>query len=448
VAGRCDIPKDQADACAAGWCVLVAAAVLAMSPDLARTMSRWPVSADGHPVASGPLADEPTVRAALLAAVLVVADDASTEVGRWFHGGCPPDELRRAARRAFVATLVHPQPARARHAQRQVGTWATSAWLLPELKRSFDSVTEPALRQVFADAHHRIGKAALAAPEPRAANPIRRSTQPGRLYRFDRMLAQLVRAVVTATGPDRLYGVDVAALRASTSDGSLRIRDEASSDGRTTVDLWHALAAAGGHGELLGGDRFIRYLLAETATAAGLLDAEGHCLQIEHADPIRAPFARPPSAQEAADLQGNGRTRPLRWMTPWAGDVPDGTAIRLRWRSQDVFVADPVPAHIIRVCGLLYRKVRADADAATYFDSDEIHHALRVLGGALFPGGVLMVGSVVDALDASTRFTDADVFQRVDRSGGASLHHCGRLGRGLGDEPARTLSLDPHVGEE
>jgi hypothetical protein len=388
---------------------------------------------------------DPGDRAELLTAVLLAAGDHAPEIAAVLAGCLPADELRAAARRAFVAMLAHPEPSRATLALRRAGTVVTSARLLPELAEACRRAATPTVRDALAEAHHRIGKRVLAAPDARAVSRIRRSTHTGRLFQLDRMIAHLAGlAQQPAAAPDVLAGVDLALLRAALpGDGAIRIRDEAVSDGRTTVDLWHALRAAGVHGDLVGGDHFSDYVLVRAGADEGVLDGRGRCLQIECGPPGGAPTGRVPEPGEATAVTLEAATdrRPLRWITPLApADVGDD-GLRLHFRDQDVFAPDPVPAHVIRVCGLLYRRLRPDVDAETYFADDDITAALALLGAGLHPGGVLVVGSVIDAADDAARYTDVDVFQRTEGPEGQLLRHCARLGLGLGpavpDRPIR-----------
>jgi hypothetical protein len=399
----------------------------------------WRADADGslRPEALAEIG--PQDRADLLAALLLAADENASEVAAVLVGSLPAGELRAAARRAFVAALAHPEPSRATLARRRAGTVVTSGQLLADLTEACRRTSPPEIRNALAEAHHRIGKAVLAAPDARAVSRIRRSTHTGRLYRLDRMVAQFARLAQRRTEtPGVLAGVDLTLLRtalhAGGGSGAIRIRDEAVSDGRTTVDLWRTLRDAGVHGELVGGDRYSGLALVRTGAEEGLLDARGRCVQIESGPPGGAPTGRVPEPGEAAAaaLETAGQRQPLRWVTPLAPSEAEDAGLRLRFRDHDVFEPDQVPAHVIRVCGLLYRRLRPDVDAETYFEDHDITAALAVLGAGLHPGGVLVVGSVIDAADDSVRYTDADVFQRLAEPEGQVLRHCARIGLGLG----------------
>ncbi|WP_344015793.1 hypothetical protein [Kitasatospora atroaurantiaca] len=423
------------------WSVLVAATALAAGAAGRQVSVRWPATAVGGLDPAAPAEWEPQDRADLLAAVLLAADEEAPTVASALAAYLPHEELRAAARRAFVASLAHPEPSRAQLARRRAGSVVTSGWLLADLAAAYRQAARPEVRDALAEAHHRIGKAVLAAPDARAVSRIRRSTHTGRLYRLDRLIAQIAAlAQDEAAQPGVVAGVDTALLRSSLcaagEAGTLRIRDEAVSDGRTTVDLWHALSAVGARGELVGGDRYSGFVLARGKEDAGLLAADGSCLQVECGPPGGAPAGRAPQPGEpaVAALESADHRRPLRWVTPLAPPEAqrEDAPLRLRFRDHDVFAPDPEPAHLIRACGLLYRRLRSDVDAETYFPDAEITAALALLGAGLHPGGVLVVGSVIDSADDAVRHTDADVFQRLDGEGGPVLRHCARIGLGLG----------------
>jgi len=445
-------PGSGADTLA--WSVLVAATALAAGAAGRQVGVHWPATGVGGLDPAGPAESEPQDRADLLAAVLLAADEDAPTVASALAEYLPHEELRAAARRSFVASLAHPEPSRAQLARRRAGTVVTSGWLLADLAEAYHRAARPEVRDALAEAHHRIGKAVLAAPDARAVSRIRRSTHTGRLYRLDRLIAQIAcLAQDRAAHPAAVAGVDTALLRSSLhadgADGALRIRDEAVSDGRTTVDLWHALSARGVRGELVGGDRYSGFVLAQGKEDAGLLAADGSCLQVECGSPGGAPAGRAPQPGEpaVAALESAERRRPLRWVTPLAptGAQQQDAPLRLRFRDHDVFAPDPEPAHLIRACGLLYRRLRSDVDAETYFPDGEITAALALLGAGLHPGGVLVVGSVIDSADDAVRHTDADVFQRLDGEGGPVLRHCARVGLGLGPAvPERPILLADH----
>ena len=198
------------------------------------------------------------------------------------------------------------------------------------------------------------------------------------------------------------------------------------------------------HGELVGGDRYSDFALVRAGAEEGVLDARGRCLQIECGTPGGAQAGRVPEPGEAAAaaLEAAALRQPLRWVTPLAPPEAEESALRLRFRDQDVFEPDQTPAHVIRVCGLLYRRLRPDVDAETYFEDEDITAALALLGAGLHPGGVLVVGSVIDAADDAVRYTDADVFQRSEGPEGRSLRQGARIGLGLGPAvPDRPIPL-------
>ncbi|MFD0404441.1 hypothetical protein [Kitasatospora sp. NPDC127116] len=421
--------------------VLVAATALALPAAFGPAHGAWPVDGAGRPHPEGPDGAESLNgealpvedRVAVLAAVLLAAGDAAATVVETLSLHWPVQQIRAASRVAYVAGLAHPQPARHRLALRRAGDAVTSCWLLPELRSAYRRTSSPAVRVAIEEAHHLIGKAALAAPDERAVSRIRRSTHFGRLHRLDRLITQLV---VSAGGDGgHVAGVDVGLLgRSLDVGGAVRVRDEAVSDGRTSVDLWHALRDAGVRGTVLAGDPYSAITLVETPDgAAGVLDGSGRCIQVESTEALELPSARRPDcgAPIARGLESASARTACQWVTP-AHPSPDrcaAAALALEFRSHDVFVHDPRPAQVIRACGLLYRRLRDDVDADTYFTDADIAAAISRLGDDLAPGGVIVVGSVIDSRDGRRRYTDADVLQRMSDG---ELRHCARLGRGVG----------------
>ncbi|MEU9096826.1 hypothetical protein [Streptomyces sp. NPDC048361] len=407
----------------------------------------WEVRPGGAPA---PLLPADGDRAEVLAAVLLAADETADDVLGALRG-CPRPVLRNAVRRAYVAALAHPQPARSRVALRQAGTAAASLWLLPDLADAYRDADSAEVRQVLSEAHHLVGKKALPAPEQRAVTRIRRSTHQGRLHRVDGLMAQWAALAVAArpmegaaiavngrpvegdAGRTGAYaGVDTGLLGAALGPtGQLIIRDEAVSDGAATVDLWQALRRRGVTGEVVGGDRWSSMWLVELPDGtAGALDHEGRCIQVDDAACGVLPSAHRPTDDEpaAARLAKAGGGRRVDWVTPQAGDC-EGAGLRLRFRPHDVFDAERRGAHMIRVCGLLYRRQRPDVDAESYFSDQDIALALDRLGMGLVDGGVLIAGSVTDTDDGRRRYTDMDVFQRMSDG---RLRHCHRWGLGVG----------------
>ncbi|MET9361746.1 hypothetical protein ABZX93_12590 [Streptomyces sp. NPDC006632] len=403
--------------------VLVAALALAALGD----SGRWEVTPGG---AAAPVLPRGADEEKVLAAVLLAADETAHDVLGALTG-CPAPVLRRAVRRAYVAALAHPQPARSRVALRQAGTVASSLWLLPDLSTAFRDTDRAEVRQVLGEAHHLVGKRALPAPDGRAVTRIRRSTHQGRLHRIDRLMAQWA-ARAAAGEPGEFAGVDTGLLGGALGPSrTLTVRDEAVSDGAATVDLWHALRRSGVRGDVVGGDRWSTMWLVELPDGtAGALDPEGRCIQVDGPTPDVLPSAHGSTGDEpvAARLAKAGGRRRVDWVTPQAGDC-EGAGLRLRFRAHDVFEADRDRAHMIRVCGLLYRRQRPDVDAESYFSDEDIALALDRLGAGLVDGGVLIVGSVTDTDDGRRRHTDMDVFQRM-RDG--RLRHCHRWGLGVG----------------
>ncbi|WP_330334612.1 hypothetical protein OHS33_35850 [Streptomyces sp. NBC_00536] len=389
---------------------------------------RWDVTPGGAPA---PVLPQHTDRAEVLGAVLTAADEAAEDVLAALRGGCPDPVLRAALRRAYVAALAHPQPARSRVALRQAGGAAASVWLLPDLSAAFHGTDAAEVRQVLGEAHHRVGKKALPAPEGRAVARIRRSTHQGRLHRIDRLMAEWA-ALAAAGGSGTHVGVDIGLLAAALGPArNLTVRDEAVSDGAATVDLWHALRRHGVAGELVGGDRWSSMWLVELSDgAAGALDHDGRCIQVDGSARDVLPSAHRPKDDDPAAVRlaaADDRQR-VDWVTPAAADC-DGGDLALGFRTRDVFDVDPERAHLVRVCGLLYRRLRPDVDADSYFSDEDIALAIDRLGAGLADGGVLVVGSVTDTADGRRRHTDVDVFQR-SRDG--RLRHCHRWGRGVG----------------
>ncbi|WP_205315542.1 hypothetical protein, partial [Nonomuraea lactucae] len=418
--------------------LLIAVTALATPGKCGPAHGAWPIDGSGRPRLDGPDGAEgldggATARVAVLGAVLLAADDAAATVAETLRGHWPVPQIRSAARVTYIAGLAHPQPARRRQACRRTGEVVTSCWLLPGLRSAYRRTTSPAVRLAIDEAHHLIGKAALAAPDERAVSRIRRSTYSGRLHRLDRLIAQLV--VSAADGGEPVAGVDVELLRRSLDEGgAVRIRDEAVSDGRTSVDLWHALRDAGVRGTVLAGDRYSAFTLVETPDgAAGVLDGSGRCIQIESTEVLELPAARRPGLGDptARRLEVSPARTACRWVTPARPPLEQCAAagLALEFRGQDVFVHDPRPAQIIRACGLLYRRLRDDVDADSYFADADIAAAISGFGDDLTVGGVLLVGSVIDSRDSRRRYTDVDVLQRT---AGGELRHCARLGRGVG----------------
>jgi hypothetical protein len=403
--------------------VLVGALALAA---LGRS-GRWDLTPGGTPA---PVLPPGPDRAEVLAAVLLAADEAAEDVLAALRG-CPEPVLRAARRRAYVAALAHPQPARSRVALRQAGTAAASVWLLPDLSAAFRGTDSAEVRQVLSEAHHRVGKSALPAPESRAVARIRRSTHQGRLHRLDRLMAEWAGLAAAGESGEHM-GVDIGLLGGALGPGEkLLVRDEAASDGAATVDLWHALLRRGVRGEVVGGDRWSSMWLVELPDGtAGALDHQGRCIQIEGSAPDVLPSARRPEGDEAVAvrLESAGDRRRADWVTPQAGDCSGG-GLRLGFRTHDVFDADRERAHMVRVCGLLYRRQRPDVDADSYFSDEDIALALGRLGAGLLDGGVLVVGSVTDTADGRRRHTDVDVLQRLPDG---RLRHCRRWGLGVG----------------
>ena len=425
------------------WAVLVACASRTLLADPPVAASRWPLEGGEPELAQAPFTGDRELTL-FLTAMLLAAGDATGRLARQLLTSVDVDLLHRAVRASYVCDLAHPGGMRAAIARRRAGSPVNSAWLLPELSRAYEHCREPDLRTAIADAHHRIGKHALSARDPRSVTPIRRSTHSGRLWRADQILVELIRmAGPTVELIGHLYGVDLEALHralAANSPRGVRIRDEAVADGQTTVDLWWALHGAGVRGWLVASDPFSEFELVTTDCGDQLvLGPDGRCLQAETIS-AGLPDA---DAEPARTVPPGAQRERHRWITPRAGEIPRSSGLRLEFRGHDVFTPDPVPAHLIRVCGLLYRSVRGDVDARSYFGDQDIEAALTILGSGLVPGGVLMVGSVIDAADDSCRYTDLDLFQRLDGEGSDYLYHCGRTGVGLGEVARPRLALHP-----
>jgi hypothetical protein len=306
---------------------------------------------------------------------------------------------------------------------------------------------------MLATAHYEIGKRALTTYDERAEMPIFRSTHAGRHRKLDELLCSLLTAASrNDDGWVSLFGVDLAELRTALREAPLRIRDEAVSSGQTSIDLWRALQFENLEGEIIASDAHLRFHRVATESAAGTVGTNGRCVEVcscSARSPLRCERSAAADARarelELAFARHDDAVRSANefdWITPLADEARHDPRLPLRFREFDVFACDTLPAHAIRVCGLLYERLRPDADAESYFSTARIRDALRVLGRGLRPGGLLVAGSVIDSSDGQRRYTDADVFQRRDRNGRGHLVHCCRIGLGIGPAALDALTVE------
>lgn len=381
-----------------------------------------------------------------LAALLVAADEAAVDVVGALRTDCPwlsPGSLLHATAIAYAAALADPRLGRANRADRRAGGPVTSAFFLPALQEAASLAGSRPTADRIALAHHRIGKA-LVTTDHRAVAHVRRSTYRGRYRHLDVLLADILGAALAcragALAAERVHGVDVAALAASLpEDGSLRICDEAVSDATTTLDLKDAIARLGTPAEISAGDVNMRFGLVAAGEVLGVVDASGSCVQTCGPHVPGWPWRALPAADDkdaARAVAEAAASEPaavawLRWLHPAASGEPrPGDQVGLSFSQRDLFEPRPPWANAVRAMGVLYRRQRDDADAASYFDDATVLAGVRALGTSLLPGGVALIGSVIDSVDGLRTYTDADFVQRSESS--AVLRHVARLGLGLG----------------
>ncbi|MEU4771520.1 hypothetical protein [Micromonospora sp. NPDC023644] len=390
----------------------------------------------------------PAPRWQLCAALVAAGDDVEEVAGQLgqLSGLAAADRLA-AEHDSVVWRLGSPEPAVADRTMRRVGVSLRSPLLLRALAAAVASATDPVVVERLARAHHVLGRATLVTTSERAVNPVRRSSYRGRYHQLDALVSDWFRLLDPATAAlSRYRGVDLGAWRSACASGRLRIVDEAVADGLITVELAAAVAAAVGdrdvevHGRDLNMDFYEVWLDPETVA---VVDANGATVWL-WADGVQLDPAAPESAarREAARNRfagwgPNQRAQAgFRWLDPTP--PPAGIArVDLRFDSHDVFASDPRPAHLIRVAGLLYRRLRPDVDADSYFTDEAITHALANLGRGLVEGGLLLVASVVDRRDGTRLYHDSDVYQR----GPDELVRVQRIGLGLGPTMPTTVRL-------
>jgi hypothetical protein len=381
-----------------------------------------------------------------LAALLTAADEEAADVLALLGNECgkvPASLLTRAAAVAYAGALTSAGGALAALAERRAGDTVTSAFFLPLLQSVGSRTDCDRVRDRIALAHHRIGKAALGTTDPRALAPLRRSTYRGRYRHLDVLLVNILRAAVAARGrrpaPESEYGVDIAALAASLpAHGPVRIADDAVSDATTTLDLRDALGPIGMPVEISAGDINMDFGLVTAGEVMGVVDDEGRCVQIcGSAVPgwpwrgLRADHDRQQAlrVEQAATMPGS--VTAMRWLHPMAAqETMRSGHVQLSFVRRDVFQLRRPWANVTRAVGVLYRQLRNEVDASSYFDDESVLSGVRAVGRGLLPGGVALVGSVVGAADGSRTYTDADILQRS--AAGECLHHVARIGLGLG----------------
>lgn len=377
------------------------------------------------------LAAEPDARMALAAALGLPA----ARLPAWVE----------AEAEAAVWALAHPDPAVAGRAYRRTGAVTRSPLLLPRFAAAARSASDADVRARIGRAHHRLGRRTLVTAQPGATAPVRRNTYGGRYRMFDELVADLVQLLDGGHAIGEHSGVDIAAWR-SESGPAVLVVDEAASDGRTTGDLATELRSRPLARPVRVVGRDVNMEFTEEwsdSDTVSVLDASGRCL-----------WSRTAGARSNVAHDGPGGTRDasgprrFRWLAPDLPDAEHDGPVRLAFESHDLFASSEPPADVVRAFGVLYERLRTEADADSYFDTVRITAGLRQLGRALRPGGVLMAGSVVDDVDDTSTFVDVDVFQRRDDRE-PRLVRVRRHGLGLGPAAPPLLSLlDTDTTEE
>lgn len=401
-----------------------------------------------HRGTDDPARDRVRVLAALVCTESADADRAAL-AGRLGVAGLPLADQLEADSLALLWLLAHPDPAVTTRAARRVGVGIGSPQVLPRLARLARTVPDGALRQVLAEAHHRIGRRTLVTHHPSAAGAVKRSTYRGRYRELDDLVTDLVVLLDadSSGAPAHHLGVDLARWRAGAGE-PVRLLDEAVSDGRTTEELWRALRAAspGRAVEVVGRDVNLEFTeVWDGPDAVGLVDGGGRCVW-QRALPGRSEPAADLERRWAATPAEERRRHTFHWLDPSIPEPGEGAgagpAVRLSFAGHDLFGAAPAGlVDIVRVCGLLYERLRPDADAESYFSAAALRTGVAAAGRQLRDGGVLVVANVIDSADDSRTYTDVDVFQRVDRPV-PRLVRVHRLGLGLGPAVGVSLPLD------
>ena len=353
-------------------------------------------------------------------------------------GAITSGELRRCADAATIDALCDESEWKHVRAERAL-TRSAELNLLPALLVAHRRTTSAGARERISRVYRAIGRRAYKTHRPDAVDPISRSSASGRLAAIDGVICDLL--AMTRAGL-HWRGVDTAALAAATSSAPLII-DEGASDATTSLGLAIALA----------GDERLRpvpvlVVAADVANRFHLwrdsaFDVEGRLLQFKRSG-LEWSKSWTSAVFDQSDLAGELEREFLAlspderracghlWANPaavaFAGEHPD----RLRILTRDLFEPLPQPASLIRAFNVLYRRQHRSADAPSYFDAARILEGLRSIGRNLRPGGVAIVGSVVDHRDQPRWFTDYEIWQRTTDVGEPRLLLRKRHGRGLG----------------
>jgi 2-phosphosulfolactate phosphatase len=401
----------------------------------------------------------------MLAALYSTVDDPETRAlfaTALGLAGLPAGRVLEAETTALLWMLAHPEEAVPIRALRRVGRSIGAPPMLPRIADAARGMADPQLRDRLRTAYHLLGRRTLVTRHPAAVRAVKRSTYAGRYWELDRLLTDLITLLDEPDPPDRYLGVDVRRWRTGAGDPVLLV-DEGVSDGQTTAELAGTLRRAGPGRPvlLLGRDVNLEETVVWADQAVGVVDGTGRCAWLrelpvppdQRAGDLAALLERRWAEMPPADRRRNG----FRWLDPGIDQDPPTTgaahrSVQLDFAPHDVFAEFKPPADLIRVCGLLYERLRAEADAGSYFDRQDLRRAVRQLGRGLRDGGLLVISSVVDSADDSRVFGDVDVFQRVgggSDAGGRGMPRLLRVHReGLGMGPAGepVVELEPATG--
>jgi hypothetical protein len=355
-------------------------------------------------------------------------------------GSVAATDLSRVAGEAVADVMASDDEWRSSRAERLLGD-RSDLRVLPVLAGAYDRTPSATARERIIRVYRAVGRAAYEGRSGRAVRAIRRATAGQRLAPIDDMIRDLL--AVTLSGRVRTWlGVETSAFADALADEAL-IVDEGASDGTTSLDLAMSIREDCRLGavpiRVLAADIENRFHIWRDA----VFDADGRLVQVERDGVI---WSRPDndpgpwSSAVAGDLQhcfsavaaSERRAFEHAFMNPAAAAFMRRHPERLGLLTHDLFSPLLEHASLIRAFNVLYVRLHAEADAPSYFEPPEILEGLRSIGGNLRPGGVAVVGSIVDHRSEARWFVDYEIWQRIDSHRTSRLLLRARHGRGVG----------------